>query len=183
LAGYPERNVPTPRKRKILLQTYLARRSALIRLLKARLGSQEDAEDVIQELYFRLQRAQAAEVSNRSAYIYQMALNLARDHRRERERGRARDSRWQEATQTMLAAEAVEPRPSAEDAYGARQKLDRIIAALDELSPQCRRVFVMHKFEGLTHTEIMARLGIGRSTVEKHMTTALKFLTRRLGCD
>lgn len=151
--------------------------------MKARLGNAEDAEDVLQELCLRLEHSRDAEIANPTAYIFQMALNLARDHRRQHLRGRARDGHWYEATQTILAAEPVETQPSAEDAYAARQKLDRVMAALDELSPHCRRVFVMHKFDGLTHTEIMARLGIARSTVEKHMTTALKLLTQRLGRD
>lgn len=182
-AGYPAGRDLSAWKREILLDTYLAQRSALLRLLKARLGNAEDAEDVIQELFFRLERMPAAEIANPTAYVYQMALNLARDHQRQRDRSQVRDGHWHEATQTMLAAEPVETQPSAEQAYGARQKLDRVVAALEELSPHCRRVFVMHKFEELTHTEIMARLGIARSTVEKHMTTALRLLTQRLGND
>jgi RNA polymerase sigma-70 factor (ECF subfamily) len=59
--------------------------------------------------------------------------------------------------------------------------LNQVVAALDELSPQCRRVFVMHKLEGLSHPEISARVGISRSTVEKHMGSALKHLIKRLG--
>jgi RNA polymerase sigma-70 factor (ECF subfamily) len=39
----------------------------------------------------------------------------------------------------------------------------------------------MHKFEGLSHPEIAARIGISRSTVEKHMGTALKHLIKRRG--
>ena len=155
----------------------------MLRLLKARLGNPEDAEDVLQELCVRLEHLPDGEIANPTAYIFQMALNLARDHQRQRHRGRLRDGHWYEATQTIMGAEPVETQPSAEEAYAARQKLDRVVAALDELSPHCRRVFMLHKFEGLTHTEIMARLGIARSTVEKHMTTALKLLTQRLGRD
>jgi RNA polymerase sigma-70 factor (ECF subfamily) len=55
--------------------------------------------------------------------------------------------------------------------------------ALDELSPQCRRIFVLHKFDGLSHKEIAERVNISRSTVEKHMHTALKHLIERLGRD
>ena len=72
---------------------------------------------------------------------------------------------------------------SAEAALHAKQRLQAIVSVLDELSPQCRNVFVLHKFEGLTHPEIAARVGISRSTVEKHMTTALKHLVRQLGRD
>lgn len=152
-------------------------------MLRARLGNEEDAEDLVQELYLRLQRSAEPEIREPAAYLYKMALNLARDHQRERLRSRARDRQWVDATQTELGGEPVVGQAPADTAYGDRQRLERLVKALDELSPQCRRVFVLHKFEGLAHAEIAARLGIGRSTVEKHMTTALKHLTRRLGSD
>ena len=70
-----------------------------------------------------------------------------------------------------------------ESAYAAKQRVAAIRNALEELSPQCRRVFVMHKFEDLSHEEVARRVGISRSTVEKHMHTALKHLIARLGRD
>ena len=171
------------RKRKILFDTYLAYRGALTRMLRARLGNEQDAEDLVQELYLRLQRSAEPEVREPAAYLYKMALNLARDHQRERQRSKARDRHWVDETQTELGGEAVVGETPADIAYGAKQRLERVMTALGELSPQCRRVFILHKFEGLAHAEISARLGIGRSTVEKHMTTALKHLTKRLDRD
>lgn len=183
----PDRQRPSlkqqNRNRKILFDTYLAYRGALTRMLRARLGNEQDAEDLVQELYLRLQRSAEPEVREPAAYLYKMALNLARDHQRERLRSKARDRQWVEATQTELGGEPVVGGTPADLAYGAKQRLERLMAALEELSPHCRRVFTLHKFEGLAHAEIAARLGIGRSTVEKHMTTALKHLTRRLDRD
>ena len=171
------------RTRKILFDTYLAYRGALTRMLKARLGNEQDAEDLVQDLYLRLQRSAEPEVREPAAYLYKMALNLARDCQRERHRSRARDRHWVDATQTHLGGEPVVGQPPADVAYGAKQKLARLAAALEELSPQCRTVFTLHKFEGLPHAEISTRLGIARGTVEKHMTTALKHLIKRLDRD
>jgi RNA polymerase sigma-70 factor (ECF subfamily) len=53
------------------------------------------------------------------------------------------------------------------------------VKGLDRLPAQTRQVFVMHKFEGLTHTEVAHRLGISRSAVEKHVSTALRRLLER----
>jgi RNA polymerase sigma-70 factor (ECF subfamily) len=165
-----------------LLETYLQRREALKRFLVARTGNEGEAEDLVQEIYFRLDREPAeGPILNPSAYLYKMAFNLARDHRRERQRAMGRDGLWAESRREMMGSEAVAPLPAADAAYEAKQRLERIVAALDELSPQCRRVFVMHKFEGLSHPEIAARVGISRSTVEKHMGTALKHLIKRRG--
>ncbi len=154
-----------------------------MRMLRARLGNEQDAEDLVQELYLRLARSAEPEVREPAAYLYKMALNLARDHQRERHRSRARDRQWVDATQTELGGEPVVGETPADIAYSAKQKLARLMAALEDLSPQCRTIFTLHKVEGLSHAEISTRLGIGRSTVEKHMTTALKHLVKRLGRD
>ena len=165
-----------------LLTAYLSQREALRRFLSARLGDPAEAEDLIQELWLRLNRADIAEdVQNPDGYLFKMAMNLARDHRRERQRAVARDSQWVEARHVMSGAEIVADMPAADDAYAAKQQLALIRTVLDELSPQCRRVFLMHKFDGLSHADIAARTGISRSTVEKHMNTALKHLLLRLG--
>ena len=166
-----------------LLDVYLEQRAALKRFLNARLGDEAEAEDLAQELYFRLDRAQIyGEVENPIAYLYKMAFNLARDHRRERQRAHARDGQWLESRHPATSGlEPVAHEPPADTAYEAKQDLASLVAALDDLSPQCRRVFVMHKFEGLSHPEIAAHVGISRSTVEKHMGTALRHLLKRLG--
>jgi RNA polymerase sigma factor (sigma-70 family) len=166
----------------ILLETYFAQRGGLKRLLRARLGSEEEAEDLVQEMYLRLQRGSGSgDVQNPAGYLFKMALNLALDHQRARRRSSARDGQWVEVTRIRLGDDDVADLPSAETAYGAKQRLAVVMAAIEELPPHARRVFTMHKFEGLTHPEIAAKLGISRGTVEKHMTTALKHLIARVG--
>ncbi len=164
-----------------LLNAYLAQRPALTRFLKARLGNEAEAGDIAQEIYIRLTRAPPGGVDNPSAYLYRMAANLARDHRRERQRAHARDGQWLETRHPDGVIEPVADEAPADRAYAAKQELTRLIASLDDLSPQCRRVFVLHKFEGLSHPEIAARVGISRSTVEKHMGTALRHLLKQRG--
>ncbi|RAJ79203.1 RNA polymerase sigma-70 factor (ECF subfamily) [Chitinophaga dinghuensis] len=48
--------------------------------------------------------------------------------------------------------------------------------ALDKLPDQCRRVFEMSRFKGLSPTEIAEQLDISINTVYAHLTTALKKL-------
>ena len=62
----------------------------------------------------------------------------------------------------------------------AQSRMALLTEALTELSPQTQRVFRMHKFEGMSHPEVAAALGISRSAVEKHMMAALKHLLARL---
>ena len=100
--------------KSILLETYLLQRDALKRFLTARLGGEAEAEDLVQEMYFRLDRAAViADVGNPTAYLYKMALNLARDHRRERQRSHARDGQWVETRRTLMGTEPIADQPLA----------------------------------------------------------------------
>ena len=58
----------------------------------------------------------------------------------------------------------------------ARQRLARLVAGVEQLPPQVAAAFRLHKFDGLTHGEVAARLGVSRSAVEKYIMSALKVL-------
>lgn len=164
-----------------LVAAYHSRREALLRFLTARMRSPEEAEDLLQELYIRLTRVrEPADIHDAGAYLFRAAMNLARDFQRERLRARTREGHWLESQRSVLGDHAVDDAPSAERAYDAKQRLATIRVVVDELSPQCRRVFVMHKFQGLSHQEVADSMGISRSTVEKHMHVALRRLMERL---
>ncbi len=166
-----------------LIAIYLSRREAIRRFLVARMGNAEEADDLLQELFLKARQTEPGDVREPAAYLFRMAQNLARDHRRERSRARQREADWADSRTMTMGTETVEDAPSAEAAIAARQRLDAIRRALEELSPQCRRVFTLHKFEGVPHQDIARIAGISRSTVEKHMHTALKHLVERLGRD
>jgi RNA polymerase sigma-70 factor, ECF subfamily len=48
--------------------------------------------------------------------------------------------------------------------------------AIDQLPEKCRIVFLLNRFEGLSHKEIADQLDISTKTIENHMTKALKML-------
>jgi RNA polymerase sigma-70 factor (ECF subfamily) len=159
------------------VQAYLDNQAGLRRLLRARMGADAQAEDVLQELYIRLRaRPNESAIGHPAAYLYRMALNLARDYRRGWDRARVRDETWADENNTSLGGETVVETPSADRVLEARQRLMRIAATVAALPPQRKRVFTLHKLEGLSHAEVAQRLGISRSAVEKHMTAALKQL-------
>lgn len=56
----------------------------------------------------------------------------------------------------------------------------RITEAMEQLPPQCQRVFKMSREEGLKYHEIADELGISKKTVEVHMGKALKILREHL---
>ncbi len=62
------------------------------------------------------------------------------------------------------------------------EDLEKIILnEIDQLPEQCRRVFLMSRFEQLSHKEISTHLNISVKTVENHINKALQVLRKRLG--
>jgi RNA polymerase sigma factor (sigma-70 family) len=166
--------------REALLETYLARRLDLIRFFTLRLRSAAAAEDLVQDIYLRLQTVTDAHVQNPTGYLYRLGSNLMLDRLRGERRSASRDAAWRDSHHTLIGAEEVSEEPTADRAVAARQRLDATIAALKDLPPQTQSVFWKHKFEGLTHPEVAAALGISRSSVEKHVMAALRHLAERL---
>jgi RNA polymerase sigma-70 factor (ECF subfamily) len=164
-----------------LLALYLERRPNLVRFLAARAGSLAAAEDLAQELYLKLvARDPAEEVANPTALLYRMALNLMLDRARSETRSASRDTAWRQAVRTEMGGVDIADEPPADEAAAAAQRLRQVIAAVGELPPQAARAFRLHKLDGLSHAETARVMGLSVKAVEKHVSAAVKALTKRL---
>jgi RNA polymerase sigma-70 factor (ECF subfamily) len=168
-----------PDATSVLIEAYLAKRAELVRFFTMRLRSAEAAEDLVQDIYVRLKDAAPASVSNPGAFLYRLGWNLMLDRLRSQRRSERRDDEWSRLERCGGSAGDASNAPSQEEALASRQRLERLIKGLDRLPTQTRKVFVMHKFDGLPHAEVARRLGISRSAVEKHVSTALRRLLER----
>lgn len=167
--------------RSRLLAAYLEQRQDLVRFFTLRLRSAPEAEDLVQDIYLRIQAAEPREtVGNPGGYLYRLGSNLLLDRLRGERRRAAREGEWRASHQSMMGADPVAEGPGADDAVAARMRLEAIVEVLRELPPQTQRVFRMHKFDGLSHSQVAEALGISRSAVEKHCMTALRRLAERL---
>ena len=165
-----------------LIGAYAEMRAELLRFLTARLGNSAAAEDVYQELFLRLRAAQLpAEIRDARSFIYKAAYNLANEHSRANRRQQARDANWVDHTTRKVGADTVARESAADDALDAKQRLDTVAACIAELPPRCREVFTLCRLRGQSHREVATALGISTKAVEKHITTALKYLIAKLG--
>lgn len=156
-------------------------RADLLRFLVARTGSRADADDLMQELWIRVQAAPAGPIGDGRAYLYRMAQNIVVDRLRERQRRTAREAQWlQTQGRTIAAADLPDASPTAEEALLDQEERDRLAAAIANLPDGARRVLELHKLQGRSHGDVAATLGISRSGVEKHMSVAMKHLRRIL---
>ena len=53
---------------------------------------------------------------------------------------------------------------------------EAIKKALDNLPPQCRKVFELSRNEQMSYAEIAQELGITNNTIENHISKALKLM-------
>ena len=83
-----------------LKAVFLEERPMLMRLLIARLNSREEAEDALQDMWFKLDQLASKPVAQPTAYLYRMAANLAADRRISAVRSGVRDTAWSEAQPT-----------------------------------------------------------------------------------
>lgn len=164
-----------------LLAAYLERREDLKRYFTLRLGSPEAAEDLVQDIYFKVASGVRGEIANPAAFLYRLGSNLMLDRLKQQRRAMRRDHGWAETNELRLGGEAVADAPAADEVVAARERLERLLAALDDLPPACRRAFRLHKLEGLSHAQTAAAMGVSKSTVEKHISAALRHLLARLG--
>lgn len=144
---------------------------ALVRFFERRSFTPADAEDLAQEVFVKITRLdRSASIWQPEAFLFQIAANVLRDKLR-RDAARHRDQHV-EFNGELDGPEA----PSEESVYEGRESLQRLLAALAGLTPKCRTVFILHKYEGLSYSEIAQRYEVSVSAVEKHMINAMKHL-------
>jgi RNA polymerase sigma factor (sigma-70 family) len=137
----------------------------LRRFIRSRVTNAQDAEDVIQEAYLRVLRYSAEHaVESRERLLFCAARNLAVDSRRRR------DARERNAADCAVLG-AVNY-PALDEVLDARQRLRRVEAAIDALPTRCREIFLMHRIDGMSYSEIAKSAGISVSAVEKHIARA-----------
>ncbi|RZJ45332.1 MAG: RNA polymerase sigma factor [Brevundimonas sp.] len=160
-----------------MADAYFEQRDALARFLRARLGTGADIDDLLQDLYLKVSQLDPdMEVREPRAFLYRLTSNLLLDRKRSAIRGAARDGAWRDANQVAGLTEDIDDAPSAEAVVAGRERLTALIAALESLPGKTSAIFRMHKFDGLSYAEVAHRLGISRSSVEKHMMDALRVL-------
>lgn len=149
---------------------FLNERPMLLRLLRARLGSVDDAEEILQDVWLRLDRAASGPIAEPSAYLFRIANNLALDRRRSALARLQRESDWSDVHGVAVQT------PSAEWTIIQSQRLAHVDALLAALPERTARIFRDHRYDGIPRKAIAEGLGISVSAVEKHLQKAYRAL-------
>lgn len=150
----------------------------LRRYFHRRTGDSEAAQDLTQEVFLRLTGSPTRyELAKPFAYLQRIARNLLID--------RGRRNAAMLAYAHLPYDENMCPRFEADQNYAieANDLLARYELALAGLSAKSRRIFLLHRVDELTYSQISEILEISIGTVEYHMGRALSHLDRALGND
>ncbi|WP_457585163.1 RNA polymerase sigma factor [Ensifer canadensis] len=163
-----------PSQKKTILQALTESYGDLVRHVARRFRDRADADDVIQDTYLRVRNIPSdVPIENAQAYLFRMVNNVAVDHVRRRI---AQERHISPAEVHDVGSGEV----SVDQVIDYRQRLAALERVVADLPSRQREVFLMHKFDGLSHSEIAAELGITRSAVEKLIMKALATCRDRL---
>lgn len=141
--------------------------------------NEADALDLAQETFVRIHqnRARYRPGSRFSTWMFQIALNLARDHARKRTRRRT-DSLDAAPPEVIAGLAGTETPPDL--AARRAEETAAVRAALAELPEELRAVVVLFEYQNLTHAEIGEVLGMTTKSVESRLYRARDKLRARL---
>jgi RNA polymerase sigma-70 factor, ECF subfamily len=157
-----------------LRRQFLERYDDLKARLTKRLGSNDLADDAMQDTWLRLAHAETVgAVRQPRSYLFRMALNVAIDRRRVEARRPTADM------ETELVLDVADDMPTPERTVMARSELEHLKAVVNELPPRRRMVFIAARFGNASRQEIADRMGISLRLVAKELQLALEHCAAR----
>ncbi len=149
-------------------------RPVLLAFFRRRVASHAEAEDLTQDVFTRLANTKAGRIDSAEAFIFRIATNLLRDRsRRDRVRASYRISVEQDDAREI---DNLDPHRVAAD----RETLGSLWAAIQALPEPTQQIFILYRVENIDKQTIADNFGYAVRTVEKHISQAMIFLSRRM---
>jgi RNA polymerase sigma-70 factor, ECF subfamily len=164
------------RDEEALALLYDRYRRILFGMLVRILGSREESEDVLQEVFLQVW-GKAKSFDEQRGRVFTWLVTMARSRGIDRLRSRAARARLAAATareETEAVGDAVD------DTFRSEQR-QVVLTALAALPEDQKRTLVLAYFEGLTQSEIARHLGAPLGTVKTRMRAGMIKLRELLG--
>ncbi len=159
-------------------------RSRLLNFIRRRVPDPRDAEDILQDVFYRLVEANRLlmPIDHITGWLFRVARNRITDLFRKKQPDTFTDAVVRDENDEMLQLDDLLPSPDAgPDAIYARSLLlDELELAIEDLPEEQREVFVAHELEGHSFKEMAARTGVGVNTLLSRKRYAVLHLRKRL---
>lgn len=161
---------------RVLIEIYDRYWDKLLAVAFNRLGNQEEAEECVQDVFYKLWRLRhdfslsKLELANYlSRAIRNQSFNILERHHRER----LRSAHYDPVKDINLL--------SPERQLMIRELQQQIDHSIKALPPQCQLVFKLSRQEGFTNKEIAEKLNLSENTVKSHLKKANKDIQGNIG--
>lgn len=169
-------------KEQRIVETISRERGQLRNFIRRRVPDANEAEDILQDVFFEFIEAYRLPqpIEQVGAWLYRVARNRIIDRfRKKREEplpemtGEDGETHWLD--EVLPASEGG---PDA--AYARGILMEEVYAALEELPPEQREVFISHELEGVSFKEMVAQTGLSMNTLLARKRYAVLHLRARL---
>ena len=163
-------------------------RSRLRNFIRRRVADPADAEDILQEVFYKLVEANRLlmPIDHVTAWLFRVARNRITDLFRKKKSESLSDASVEDEDGELLRIADLLPSPDAgpEALYIRSVLLDELELAIDELPNDQpygqREVFIAHELEGRSFKELSAESGVNTNTLLSRKRYAVLHLRERL---
>jgi RNA polymerase sigma factor (sigma-70 family) len=158
--------------------------SRLRNFIRRRVPDPLDAEDVLQDVFYRLVEANRLlmPIEHVTGWLFRVARNRITDLFRKKEPENFSEVEPADEEDESLQFEDLLPSPDAgpEALYARNVLLDELERSVAELPKEQREVFVAHEFDGRSFKELSAETGVSVNTLLSRKRYAVLHLRDRL---
>lgn len=155
-------------------QLFHAYRDKLFSFIHKLSGSREIAEDILQDVFLKIwiQRKKLVEIDHFNAFLYKAAQNHALNQLRRMSK--------ETLILTKTYAHQNNDSPSADQQLTYNNIRKRLNEIVTQLPPQQKAVYQLSREQHLKQDQIAEQLNISISTVQNHLTRALKTIREKM---
>ena len=162
----------TQQQNEIIEQAVKNERKKLLKFIKTRVGNEEDASDILQDVFYQLasNHGMVETIENMASWLYRVTRNKIIDWYRKRKTESidtmtAFDDEDEDGYFSNLAALSSSQSDNPDAVFERQLVWDTMYEALSELPEEQREVFILHELENKSFNEIAEQTGVSVNTL------------------
>jgi RNA polymerase sigma factor (sigma-70 family) len=177
----------TQQQNEIIEQAVKNERKKLLRFIKTRVSNEEDASDILQDVFYQLasNHGMVDTIENMASWLYRVTRNKIIDWYRKRktesiDTSAAFDDDEEDGYFSNLSALSSSNSDNPDEIYERQLVWDTMYEALNELPAEQREVFILHELENKSFNEIAEQTGVSVNTLLSRKRYAVLYLREKL---
>jgi RNA polymerase sigma-70 factor, Bacteroides expansion family 1 len=130
-------------------------------------GSKPLTEEIVQDVLFKVwqNRSALSGIARFDSWLFVIARNHTYNMLVQLSREKQRREKWEREVAAQLSEDGELP---------VNRYIQQLDAAVAQLTPQQRNIYIMSRREGLSSAEIAQKTGLSIDTIKKHRSLAIK---------